>query len=373
MRRKILIATLDAGGLEYLEAAHIPNIRRLMAAGFCIEGDSVIPSVTNVNNVSIVTGSHPDVHGITANYWFRPETGDGVYVESPEYLLAANVFQRARAAGLRSALLTSKNKLKRILEPGTDFSLSAEHPTPELARKVGPAESIYSAAINHWLYRALGHVLRTVDPDLVYISTTDYIMHKHAPAEEESIRHLDEIDRLLGEVLNDYPDMEVYITADHGMNRKTKGVDLKRVLAEAGIESEFVPVIKDRYVAHHDNLGGVAYLYLQPGGPGRDGRLARALETLRATPGVEEAYPREEAAGKFRLRPERIGDLFVLGAREYVFGQFEQKEREVAVRSHGSRHESRVPIIGWNSPTPASEYRENLDVVRLLRLEQPAG
>ncbi len=369
MRRRIIIATLDAGGLDYLQAAHIPNIRRLMAGGFCVEGRSVIPSVTNVNNVSIVTGSHPDAHGITANYWYRPESGDGVYMESPEFLLAETVFQKARAAGLRSALLTSKDKLKRLLEAGSDFSVSAEHPSPQLIERVGPAENIYSAAINHWLYRALGWVLRTRDPDLVYVSTTDYIMHKHAPSEEESIRHLDEIDRLLGEVLNDNPDVEIYITADHGMNAKTKGVDLKKTLRDAGVDVEFVPIIKDRYVAHHDNLGGVANLYLlPPAGAGSDARLARALAALEETPGVEEAYTREQAAAMFSLRPERIGDLFVLGTRESVFGQFEAKEREVSVRSHGSRHESRVPIIGWNSATPASEYRENLDVVRHLRL-----
>lgn len=369
MRRRIIIATLDAGSLDYLQAASIPNIRRVMAGGFCVEARSVIPSVTNVNNVSIVTGSHPNRHGITANYWYRPERGDGVYMESPEFLLAETVFQKARAAGLRSALLTAKDKLKRLLEAGTDFAVSAEHPTPDLVEQAGPAENIYSAAVNHWLYRALACVLRTRDPDLVYISTTDYIMHKHAPEEEESIRHLDGIDRLLGQVLNDHPDVELYITADHGMNLKTKGVDLRRVLRDAGVDAAFVPVIKDRYVAHHDNLGGVANLYLLPPAcADHDRRVSRAATALRQTAGVEEVHTREEAAAAFRLRPERIGDLFVLGDPQTVFGEFTKRECEVRVRSHGSRHESRVPIIGWNSPTPAPRYGENLDVVRYLEL-----
>ena len=262
MSRKILIATIDGGGIEYFQAADIPNIRRMMAAGFCVEGSSMIPSVTNVNNVSIVTGKYPADHGITSNYWYRPETHDGVYVESPEFVLTETVFQRMKSMGLRSVLMTSKDKLKRMLEPGTDFSFSAETPPQKVTQAVGPAEKIYSSEINHWLFRSLHYVIREYHPDLMYVSTTDYVMHKYPPSHEIAIQHMEGIDKILGELLDDYPEMEVYITADHSMNAKTKAINLKRVLAAAGIASEFVPVIKDRYVVHHDNLGGIAYLYL---------------------------------------------------------------------------------------------------------------
>ncbi len=373
MSPKILIVTIDGGGVDYFEAADIPNIRKMVAKGFFVEGSSMIPSVTNVNNVSIVTGKYPSQHGITSNYWYRPETGEGVYMESPEFVMTETVFQRVRSLGMRSVLLTSKDKLKRILEPGTDFSFSAETPPKEIIEAVGPTENIYSAEINHWLFRSLHYVIREYHPDLMYISTTDYIMHKYPPSHEIAIQHLNCIDRILGEVLNDYPEMEVYITADHGMNSKEKAINLKQVLSVEGIVSEFVPVIKDRYVVHHDNLGGIAYLYLLSDSNSKTDKeklRERATEVLSKVPEVEEIYTREEAAASFHLLEDRIGDLLVLGTEKAVFGEFDDEIREVSIRSHGSRYESKVPIIGYNSKVEPSEFKYNLDVVKNLKLDK---
>ncbi len=373
MSRKILIATIDGGGVDYFEAADIPNIRRMMASGFFVEGSSMIPSVTNVNNVSIVTGEYPCRHGITSNYWYRPETGDGVYMESPEFLMTETVFQRVRPLGMGSVLLTSKDKLKRILEPGTDLSFSAETPPKEIREAVGPTENIYSAEINHWLFRSLHHVIREYHPDLMYISTTDYIMHKYPPSHEIAIKHLNGIDSILGDILADYPEIEVYITADHGMNAKDKAINLKQVLSTAGIASEFVPVIKDRYVVHHDNLGGIAYLYLLSDNSSKTDKKKlreRAAAVLLTVPEVEEIYTREEAATSFHLLEDRIGDLLVLGTENVVFGEYEDKIREVSIRSHGSRYESTVPITGYNSKVESSSFQYNFDVVKNLILDK---
>lgn len=373
MNRKILIATIDGGGIDYFKAADIPNIRRMMATGFFVEGSSMIPSVTNVNNVSIVTGKYPSQHGITSNYWYRPETRDGVYVESPEFVMTETIFQRIKSMGMRSVLLTSKDKLKRMLEPGTDFSFSAETPPREVIEAVGPAEKIYSSEINHWLFRSLHYVIREYDPDLMYVSTTDYVMHKYPPTHEIAIQHMEGMDRILGEILDEYPEMEVYITADHAMNAKTKAINLKQVLAAAGVECEFVPVIKDRYVAHHDNLGGIAYLYLLSDGSAETDReklRERATEVLSEVPEIEEIYSREEAAASFHLREDRIGDLLVLGTEEVVFGEYDDTVREVSLRSHGSRYECKVPIIGYNSKIEPNEIKYNLDVVKNLRFDE---
>jgi phosphonoacetate hydrolase len=371
VRRKIIVATIDAGGMDYLDAAPIPNIRELMKGGFVTQGSSVLPSVTNVNNVSIVTGRYPAQHGINSNYWYRPETGEGVYMESPDFVIGDNVFQRAAAAGLRSALLTSKDKLKRMLEPGSDLSISAEYPTAEYQEIIGPAQPVYSAAINHWLYRALQHLVRDGSFDLIYVSTTDYIMHKFPPAHEEAMLHLQGIDTILGQIMDQFPETEIYITADHGMNQKTKALDLKRILAREGLSVEFVPVIKDRYVVHHDNLGGFCYLYLlgDVSSAKERGALAeRATELLRTQPGVDAVYARAEAAARFHLLEERIGDLVVLATRDVVFGELEVETQDVDIRSHGSVYESKVPIIGYNSPNNRGAYRENIDVVRNLHL-----
>jgi phosphonoacetate hydrolase len=176
------------------------------------------------------------------------------------------------------------------------------------------------------------------------------------------MRHIEGLDSILVKILDDQPDREFYITADHGMSEKTLGIDLEEVLLASGVEGIAIPIIKDRYLEHHQNLGGSSYVYLREGL-----RVEEALEVLGKTPGVEEVMPREEAALQFQLMPDRIGDLFVLAERNAVFGRFETETVEVKLRSHGSRHECRVPIIAYGVK-PHPPYEHNHDIVARLEL-----
>jgi phosphonoacetate hydrolase len=206
-------------------------------------------------------------------------------------------------------------------------------------------------------------VMQEQDPDLIYVSTTDYIMHKYPPQHEMAQRHLQGLDQIIGRIADEQPHREIYITADHGMSAKRRAINLTIKLAKAGIEAVFVPVIKDKYVVHHDNLGGVGYVYLSD-----SASLEEAIAVLQETAGVEQVYRCEEAAARFGLMPDRIGDLFVLGTPEVVFGDIEGEEQRIDIRSHGSHHEAAIPIIGSVAKAPASEYRYNLDIARHLQL-----
>jgi len=363
MPRKVLIICVDGLGPDYLHKSPSPNLDRMAAEGSFQIGQSVIPSVTNVNNVSIITGKPPSVHGITSNYYLDHTTGRESYMESAEYVLCPTVLQRARAQGMSTALLTAKQKLLRLLDTGADYSLSAEKPDKQMIREIGPAQDIYSPDINPWLFRALRLVLQERNPDVAYCSTTDGMMHKYAPDQEESIRHIQALDSILGEIIDDNTDREVYLTADHGMSAKSRGVDLEKALRSEGIEARAIPIIKDRYVAHHQNLGGASYIYLQDESLGEE-----ALGILQSCVGVEAAYHCEAAARRFDLMADRIGDLFVLGDQQTVFGQFETVEVPVAVRSHGSLHESAVPIIMYGSRTEHT-YHRNFDIVGQLGID----
>ena len=363
-KHKVLILCIDAGGHDYLKASDIPNMRKLAEAGFYRHVNSVIPSVTNVNNVSIATGTFPATHGITTNYHVDRATGKGEFIEDNRFLLAPTLFERAKSVGFvqKTALLVTKKKLLRMLAGGADIAIAAEDPPPEYVEAIGPAEDIYSSEINWWLLRALHKVLRDDDPDLAYCSTTDWVQHKHAPAEAPSLQHMAELDRIIGEIVADQPKREIYITADHGMLPKIRALDPGRWLTEHGVLSSAIPIIKDRYIVHHGNLGGAAYVFLQ-----NRATLPKAIETLGQTPGVEEVYASAEAASKFHLHPDRIGDILVLGDRDTVFGELPETEMPVAIRSHGSCHESDVPIIGYNSRWSADDFRYNVDVGRLYQ------
>jgi phosphonoacetate hydrolase len=363
MSRKVFIMLIDGGDPRYFEHADVPNLRCLGASGFWVNGTCVIPSVTNVNNASVMTASFPREHGITGNFWYDPTTGNGTYMESADYLARDTLFERAKRLGLSTALFTSKIKLKKLLERGADIAVAGEDPPADLIPKVGPKCEIYSIDINWWVLEAARVVMREHDPDVVYVSTTDYIMHKYPPEHEMAQRHLHELDRILGRIADEQPDREIYVTADHGMSAKHHAINLTTKLAKGGIDSVFVPIIKDKYVVHHDNLGGVGYLYLKD-----PARLGDAFALLKEIPGVEHIYRRDEAAEQFGLMPERIGDLFVLGTPEVVFGDVEGEEQRIDIRSHGSHHEAAIPIIGSVARAPAHEYRHNLDIVRHLAL-----
>ena len=361
MGRKILIICVDGLGPEYLERSPTPNIDR-MAESFII-GQSVIPSVTNVNNVSVITGTPPQTHGITSNYCLDVTTREERYMESPEFLCWPTVLQRAQNKGMSTALLTSKKKLLNLLNTGADYSLAAEDPEEEMIRKVGAAQDIYSAEINLWLFRALRLILKERNPDVVYCTTTDWMMHKFSPEEEASIGHIQGLDAILGQILDENPDREVYLTADHGMSAKTWGIDIEKILGSQGIHARAIPIIKDRYVAHHQNLGGASYIYLD-----NQDVIQEAMEILRDFSGIEEVYHREEAAEQFDLMAGRIGDIFVLGDENTVFGTFQTARASVQIRSHGSRYESTVPIIAYGSETNI-RYRKNLDIVARLGMD----
>jgi phosphonoacetate hydrolase len=342
----------------------MPNLERLGREGGYKVAQSVIPSVTNVNNASLVTSSFPQDHGITTNFQYDRGTGQYSEMEDAKFLLRPTIFERARNAGLRSALVTSKDKVRTLCARGADMAISAEKPEARWIDKIGKQENMYSADVNYWSCRAARHLLKHESIDLLYLSTTDYMMHTYAPSEEPSLAHLHTLDKLLGDIVNDHPRIEVYLTADHGMNAKHEALNPALVLSKESIAAEAVPIIRDKHQVHHKNLGGASYVYLKDVSD-----RAAAMEILKNTPGIEEVYDNETAAGMFRLHPQRTGDIFLLAAKDCAFGQLDRVREKIAIRSHGSRYEARVPLVAWGRKLDMSRYEYNLDLTRFLVLE----
>ena len=360
MSKTTVIICIDGLDPEYLEACEMPNLRALVRKGFSNIGQGMMPAVTNVNNVSLVTGSYPEEHGICSNYWLVGGRGDGIYVESAEYILAETIFQRAQQRGKTSILVTSKDKLRTLLADGATITVSSEQPPEWVVSGVGPSPEIYSLEVNGWVIKAASYIMSLNPADVVYITTTDYAMHTYGPDHPQSQKHMAILDNALGELVEAHPDIALLITADHGMSRKTRMVDLKHALEAYGIRANPVSIIKDRYVAHHSNLGGCIFVYLQ------SPDLDEAVRVLQETSGVEEALPREEAAVRFRLCDERIGDIVVTGEKDVVFGDPREVQMPPTLRSHGSTYELRVPLIGYNDDFSGFSFGENRDIGRYI-------
>jgi phosphonoacetate hydrolase len=349
-----LIICLDGIGPDYLAHAPVPTMDELGRRGWRAVGQGAMPAVTNVNNVSIITGTPPAVHGITANYYHDRAGGRAVYMESPDFVLTPTIFERAADKGRRSALITAKDKLRTLLERGATEVISAESPPAWLVEMIGPPPPILSVEVNHWLFRAALALCRKSTPDLLYLSTTDYAQHMHPPESEASQANMAALDSLLADLLSSGSEFNTVITADHGMTAKTRGLDLGQILAAAGIAAEAVPIIKDRYVAHHQNLGGAAYIFVET-----LDQLDETTSALLGERGVESVWTRDQAAVEFALHRDRIGDLFVLAERETVFGDLPAPRQEVAVRSHGGLHTRPVPIIAHGPAVPREPFARN--------------
>jgi phosphonoacetate hydrolase len=360
LAKTTVVVMVDGLDPEYLDHCPTPNVRELGRRGIMHTGRALMPTVTNVNNTSLVTAGYPEVHGIVSNYWLDRERGAEVYMESGEYVQAETMFQRATRLGARSLLVSSKDKLRRLLADGPTLSFSSEQPLEDAVRAVGQPPPVYSLEVNGWIIDAARHVLAREHFDLVYLTTTDYAMHAHAPEQPESATHLALLDRAIAQLVEGLSDVEILVTADHGMSAKKRMIHLPAELARRGIKARAVPIIKDRYIVHHSNLGGCIYLYLE------SGDIDKALEALGSIDGVDDAWPRDEAARRFRLMPQRIGDITVLGAADVVFGDPSEVTLPPNLRSHGSQHEDRVPIIACGGDYAGFEFNENRDVGRYV-------
>jgi phosphonoacetate hydrolase len=359
--RKDLIFCVDGFGPEYLAASDMPSLKKMARAGALATVNAVVPTVTNVNNVSMVTMALPAIHGITGNYYLDSFNGTEHYMESHELIRIQTVFEEFNKQGLRTFLLTAKDKLRALIGNGTTMAISAERPEAWIVDQIGPPPGIYSTEVNLWLMKALINTLQREGPfDLVYLATTDYPMHTFSPEDEQAQKFLYEFDSLLGTCIDLNGDGgRVVVTADHGMNPKHHAIDPQRVLASSGIKSIAIPIIKDRYVVHHSNLGGAAYIYVEDHDAINDAR-----SQLGELQGVEEALHAEEAARRFELDPGRIGDLMILGRVDTVFGTLHEAREEVAIRSHGSLHEQAIPLIAYGPGAGSFLFERNLDALR---------
>lgn len=395
----VVVACIDGFDPSYLEAAsaegRCPFLDRLTARYGLRTAASAMPSFTNPNNVSLITGVPPSRHGVAGNYALDTESGMPVMMNTPEFLRTGTILAAAHDAGSAVVAVTAKDKLRRLL--GTSLpdgddraaTLSVEalgngrqEMTPEIRTAIGtPPPGIYSAEISLAVLRVGLVLLEAATPALVYLSTTDYMQHRYAPDAEESLDFIAALDRLLADI--DRAGAVLVVTADHGMNAKTTSTGepnvayLQDVLETAmpGTGIQTILPITDPYVVHHGALGSCAMVYCDAG------VSDHAVAVLEALPQVEQVLEREKAAEELKIPPDRIGDLVVLATADGVLGSSRAAHDLSALagplRSHGGRHEQAVPFI-VNRPLRDSDLPtqlRNYDAfhVALNLLEPEAG
>ena len=351
---------------QAIEAGVAPNFARFMKTGANLTAECVIPSFTNPNNLSIITGRPPAVHGIAGNFFYDPATDAEVMMNDPKFMRAPTILAGFHDAGCKVAMVTAKDKLRLLLSNGLDYASGrAIAFSSERADKATRADNgidtvpqfvgmgvpdVYSADLSGFVLAAGVKLAETFRPDLMYLSTTDYIQHKCAPGSKIANDFYAMIDGHLGRL--DAIGCVVVATADHGMNDKhladgSPDVLYLEPLFEGWLgpgKARVILPITDPYVVHHGALGSFATIYV-PQGADVSGLIAK----LEATTGVEQALTRADACAEFELPPDRIGDIVVISSRHKTLGTAAAKHDlsglTEPLRSHGGLTEQRVPMI----------------------------
>ncbi|MCV6546001.1 MAG: phosphonoacetate hydrolase [Cohaesibacter sp.] len=361
---------LDGCEPEYLDVAIkeglMPTLKRMRETGTDRLAHSVIPSFTNPNNLSIATGRPPAVHGICGNYLIDPDSGEEVMMNDVRFLRAPTLFSKFYEAGARVAVITAKDKLRALLGAGLKFdedraicfsseksdqATKADNGVDNASAWLGmDVPEVYSAELSEFVFAAGVKLLEDWKPDVMYLSTTDYIQHKYAPDQKGAKDFYEMFDKYLAKL--DELGAAVVVTADHGMKPKHLADGSPAVVYTQDLMDEWlgkdkarvILPITDPYVVHHGALGSFATIYLPEGADQSD-----VIAKLSATDGITHVLTKQEAMTAFELPGDRIGDLVVISGENICIGTSQDRHDLAALneplRSHGGLTEQEVPFI----------------------------
>ena len=389
-RQPVVVVCVDGSEPGYIEraveAGRAPWFAKVLKEGTNLVGECVVPSFTNPNNLSIVTGRPPAVHGICGNYFLDPETGKEVMMNDPKFLRVETLFPAFQRAGCRIAVITAKDKLRGLLGKGlelgagkacsfssekSDKATLADNGIDGVNELVGMGvPDVYSAGLSEFVFAAGVKLMERDRPQIMYLSTTDYIQHKHAPGTPVANDFYAMMDGYLAKL--DAMGCTIVITADHGMNAKFGSDGQPDVIYLQDLfdgwvgkdKARVILPITDPYVVHHGALGSFAVVYCD--------KPQEWAGKLKAMPGIELALTKEEAAARFELPADRLGDLIVVSTKQKVLGTSASRHDlsglTEPLRSHGGTSEQRVPLLCnrklANGDTGAHRWR-NFDAFHL--------
>ena len=365
-----IVICLDGSQKEYFEEASklnlTPNIDSFKKNGEDLLVNSAIPSFTNPNNISIVTGRPSSIHGICGNFFYTPSTGEEVMMNDPQFLRAPTIFQKYYEQGAKIAIVTAKDKLRKLLSHGLKFNesraicFSSEKSDQANLNENGIEEvnkwldmevpNVYSQGLSEFVMAAGVKILNEFNPNIMYLSTTDFIQHKYAPGDEVANAFYAMFDRYIGQL--NINNNSIIVTADHGMQPKSRSdgspnaIFLQDILDETlgkDISKVILP-ITDPYVVHHGALGSFATVYLDD-----KSRIHDAIVEIQKIDDIEVVLTNEEGCAQYDLPTDRMGDIICMSSKNSTIGSAEKahdlSKLKEPLRSHGGLHEREVPFI----------------------------
>ena len=392
-KNPVVVVCVDGSDPAYIEEAIkvgcMPFTKTMVENGADLRVQCVIPAFTNPNNLSIVTGAPPSVHGICGNFFYDTQADAEVMMNEPELLRTKTIFKAFFDAGAKITIVTAKDKLRKLLGHGLDYSSGralcfssekadettlSEHGINNAQVLVGrEIPSVYSAELSEFIFDAGVKLMERDRPDIMYLSTTDYIQHKHAPGTPVANEFYAMMDSYWKKL--DAMGATLALTADHGMtdmhdaSGEPDVIFLQPILDEmlGAATSRVILPITDPYVVHHGALGGYATVYLPDGADPK--AVCTKLETI---DGIEVALTNQEACARYLLPNDRVGDIVVIVTAHKAVGSQADKHDlsglDVPLRSHGGLSTRNVPLV-VNRPVtglPKNQQLHNFDIFSVI-------
>jgi phosphonoacetate hydrolase len=370
-QKPTVVVCVDGFDPEYLDQGIkdgiLPTMETFVNAGFHATAKCTMPSVTNPNNCSIITGVPTSVHGIATNFFLDRETGKEYMILDDSLLRGSTILEQMSKRGVRVAAITAKDKLRKIINHGLVsangaicFSAQypkdcteAEHGITDVETWLGrPAPQQYSGDLSLYVLDAGIKLVEEKRSDLLYLTLSDFVQHKYAPGSKEANEFMSELDTRLGELVR--LGATVAVTGDHGMSAKTREDGTPNVLfLEDELERTFgtgigrvICPIADPFVQHHGALGSFVRIYLN-----KDTiPVSTLLEFCRKWPQVELALSGPDAAEQFEMPLDREGDIVVVAKHNAVIGA-RTTDHDLSnlgvhkLRSHGGLSEQPIPLL----------------------------
>tara|TARA_Y100000590_G_scaffold462129_1_gene625453 strand:+ start:11993 stop:13243 length:1251 start_codon:yes stop_codon:yes gene_type:complete len=370
LKKNVIVICLDGSQKEYfdiaLEKNLMPNLKKFIMSGSFQLAHSAIPSFTNPNNISIVTGQPSSIHGICGNFFFDPDSKKEVMMNDPQYLRAPTIFEKLYKEGLKIACVTAKDKLRTLLGNGLNYEdkraicFSAEKSNESSISNNGISNvnkwlqrgvpDVYSQELSEFVMAAGVKLLKDFEPDIMYLSTTDFIQHKYEPGHPQANKFYEMFDYYLG--LLSVNKSSIVVTADHGMKSKSKddgspnAIYLQDILDQkfGDNSARVILPITDPYVVHHGALGSYANIYIS-----EVSKIQLIIDTIKNIQGIDVVFNKNDACKKFYLPPDRTGDIVCMSDENMTIGSSLEKHDlsglNEPLRSHGGLFEREVPFI----------------------------
>lgn len=350
---------LDVVGLDVTHLSSyqkkIPNISNLISQ----EGEfgymkPVFPAVTSTVQSSILTGKHPDQHGIISNGIFDKVNLQPMFWEQSTRLVQSEkIWDNLKKNNefIKTAMLFWQNSLYT----NNDFVIS---PRPihlengkmdmwcyskpvnyyeNVMKKIGefnlmnywgPFSSFNSS---DWVAKSVQYTIENHLPNLLfaYFPQLDYTAQKFGKTSQGVLEDLENIDNSIGSIIDTSKNAGIFdqtqflFISEYGFNDVSSAIPINRILREKGLlairtikEKEYIDFEYSTAFAMVDHQ--IAHVYLNSAGKRA---LSQIKKTLEEIPGIDTVCD-TETKRKLHVDHERSGDLIIISERDKWFSYY---------------------------------------------------